>query len=72
MFGAMLPLEGFRRPNDLGCQGCHIEDIGNVNQISFNNPVILLGVGNVNTILRMLMGKTAESCRRTETSQNAI
>jgi len=33
---------------DLGCQDCLIEDIGNVNQIGFNNPVDSLGVGNVN------------------------
>jgi len=41
--------EDLESQKDLGCQDCLIEDIGNVNQISFNNPVDPLGVGNVNT-----------------------
>jgi len=41
--------EDLEGQKDLGCQDCLIEDIGNVNQISFNNPVDPLGVGNVNT-----------------------
>lgn len=34
---------------DLGCQDCLIEDIGNVNQISYENDTETSTVGNVNT-----------------------
>ncbi|MFC2018737.1 AAA family ATPase [Chloroflexota bacterium] len=40
--------EDLKSQKDLGCQDCLIEDTGNVNQISYNNPVDSLGVGNVN------------------------
>ncbi len=41
--------EDLEGQKDLGCQDCHIEDIGNVNQISLNNSVTPLGAGTVNT-----------------------
>jgi hypothetical protein len=41
--------EDLEGQKDLDCQDCLIEDIGSVNQISFNNPVDPSGVGNVNT-----------------------
>jgi hypothetical protein len=60
--------EDFEGQKDLGCQDCQIEDIGNVNQISFNNPTDPLGVGNVNTseaVLGMRVEKALEIWRST-------
>ena len=43
----------------LGCQDIQIENIGNVNQNSFGNPVKTSGVGNVNTP-EVVLGMSAE------------
>jgi len=58
--------EDLEGQKDLGCQDCHIEDIGNVNQIILNNSVTPLGVGNVNTpeaVLGMPVEKAIEIWR---------
>ena len=51
--------EDLEGQKDLGCQDVHIENIGNVNQNSFGNPVKTSGVGNVNT-LEAVLGMSAE------------
>jgi hypothetical protein len=40
--------EDLEGQNDLDCQDCHIENVGNVNQISFENASQGIGIGNVN------------------------
>ena len=55
--------EDLEGQKDLGCQDCLIEDIGNVNQNSFNNHPEALSVGNVNTILGMPIEKAIEVWR---------
>jgi 5S rRNA maturation endonuclease (ribonuclease M5) len=46
--------EDLEGQKDLGCQDNHIQDIGNVNQVSLNNSVTPLGAGNVNSLEAVL------------------